>query len=163
MCALSPLRSPIANHLAGGWTQQPDYAAQHRPQPAREPNIRAGDKGSLILNVSCLLLTEIRAAEVSSLFHHAQGSTLTGNTAVDSGGAVTCLSCSELSTQMTTFSNNTAAEGYGGGLQCVPRTSSESHTCLNPQIVHAVMPLPVCCCNQEAGLMSGRVCICLTP
>ena len=44
---------------------------------------------------------------------------LTGNTAVDNGGAVTCLSCGELSTQMTTFSNNTAAGGYGGGLQCV--------------------------------------------
>ena len=62
------------------------------------------------------------------LVHRAQGSTLAGNTAVNSGGAVTCLSCGDLSTQMTTFSNNTAAGGYGGGLQCVLAVFSGSHT-----------------------------------
>ena len=76
------------------------------------------------------------------VLRNAQGSMLTGNTAVDSGGAVTCLSCGELSTQMTTFSNNTAAGGYGGGLQCVLTASNERDSCPASHAMHAVMTLP---------------------
>ncbi len=76
---------------------------------------------------------------------HAQGSTLTSNKAVNNGGAVTCLSCGELSTQMTTFSNNTAAGGYGGGLECVLTLSTDPHLAVltnwTPQFVHFVMAL----------------------
>lgn len=49
----------------------------------------------------------------------AQDSTLSGNMAANNGGAVTCLSCADLSAVTTTFANNTAADGYGGGVQCV--------------------------------------------
>ena len=57
-----------------------------------------------------------------SLNANAQGSTLTGNTAATNGGAVTCLSCGDLIAGTTTFANNTASEGFGGGVQCASRT-----------------------------------------
>ena len=49
-----------------------------------------------------------------------QGSTLSGNLAVNGGGAMACTSCGNVTAVTTTFSNNAASDGYGGGVQCVP-------------------------------------------